>query len=189
MKINHLLAILFISIFFETNANANEVNLEKKFPSLKDFLILKFDLFFNENVNRVFQGGGLASVAYQQIDYDIKINKNDEIKIVLNAVMDKKRYSSKRYYPKLRDCIQVRNKILVNKYGYSFMKQKLNNLVNTENLSKAINDKVLNISSLDNDLKQKILEKTVININLIHPKLEKNKSCGGKLIDAVLEER
>ena len=187
MKINHILAILFISIFFETNAN--EVNLEKKFPSLKDFLILKFDLFFNENVNRVFKGGGLSSVAYQQIDYDIKINKNDEIKIVLNAVMDKKRYSSKRYYPKLRDCNQIRNKILVNKYGYSFMKQKLNNLVNTENLSKVINDKVLNISTLDNDLKQKILEKTVININLIHPKSEKNKSCGGKLIDAVLEER
>ena len=187
MKINHILAIIFISIFFK--ANANEVNLEKKFPSLKDFLILKFDLFFKENINRVFKGGGLTSVAYQQVDYDIRIDKNDKIKIVINAVMDKKRYSSKRYHPKLRDCIQVRNKILVNKYGYSFMKQKLNNLVNTENLSKAINDKVLNISSLDNDLKQKILEKTVININLIHPKLEKNKSCGGKLIDAVLEER
>ena len=186
MKISHILAII---IFFFLKVNANEINLDNKFLPLKDFLILKFDLFFNENVNRVFKGGGLSSVAYQQIDYDIKINKNDEIKIVLNAVMDKKRYSSKRYYPKLRDCIQVRNKILVNKYGYSFMKQKLNNLVNTENLSKVINDKVLNISSLDNDLKQKILEKTVININLIHPKSEKNKSCGGKLIDAVLKER
>ena len=187
MKISHILVILFFSIFF--NVNANEVNLEKKFPSLKDFLILKFDLFLKENVSRVYKGGGFTSVAYQKIDYQIKINENDEIKILLNAVMDKERYTSKRYYPKLRDCIQIRNKVLVNKSGYSFIKQELNNLVSTENLSKSITDKVLNISSLNSDLKQKILEKTFVKINIIHPKLEKSKSCGGKLTDNKLEER
>ena len=43
MKIKDILAILLFSIFFKGNANG--VNLEKKFPSLKDFLILKFDLY------------------------------------------------------------------------------------------------------------------------------------------------
>ena len=187
MKISHILVILFFSIFF--NVNANEVNLEKKFPSLKDFLILKFDLYFKENIGRVYKGGGFTSVAYQKIDYEIKINDDDEIKILLNAVMDKKRYSSKKYYPKLKDCVQIRNKILVNKTGYSFIKQELNNLVNSESLSKDLNEKVLNISSLSDALKQKILEKTVVKINVIHPKLEKNISCGGKLTDTELKER
>ena len=187
MRINHILVIVFFSFFF--NVNANEINLEKKFPSLKDFLILKFDLYFKENVSRVYKGGGFTSVAYQKIDYQIKINENDEIKILLNAIMDKKRYISKKYYPKLKDCIQIRNKILVNKSGYSLMKQKFNNLVNSESLSKNLNEKVLNISSLNDALKQKILEKTVVKINVIHPKLEKNISCGGKLIDTELKER
>ena len=187
MKTNFFLAIIFLSIFFKVNAN--EINLEKKFPSLKDFLILKFDLYFKENVSRVYKGGGFTSVAYQKIDYQIKINENDEIKILLNAIMDKKRYISKKYYPKLKDCIQIRNKILVNKSGYSLMKQKFNNLVNSESLSKNLNEKVLNISSLNDALKQKILEKTVVKINVIHPKLEKNISCGGKLTDTELKER
>ena len=187
MKICHILVILFFSIFF--NVNANEVNLEKKFPSLKDFLILKFDLYLKENISNVYMGGGFTTVAYQKIDYQIRINDNDEIKILLNAVMDKKRYTSKKYYPKLKDCIQIRNKILVNKSGYTLIKQKLNNLVNSESLSKNINEKVLNISSLNDALKQKILEKTVVKINVIHPKLEKNISCGGKLIDTELKER
>ena len=186
MRINHILVIVFFSIFF--NVNSNEINLEKKFPSLKDFLILKFDLYFKENISRVYKGGGFTSVAYQKIDYEIKINNDDEIKILLNAVMDKKRYSSKKYYPKLKDCIQIRNKILLNKSGYSFIKQEFNNLVSNENLSKSINEKVLNISSLNDDLRLKILEKTVVKINVIHPKLGKNKSCSGRLTDTLLKE-
>ena len=187
MKINHILAIIIFSFFL--NVNANEINLDKKFLPLKDFLVLKFDLFFKEKVNKVFIGGGYTSVAYQKIDYNIKINENDEIFIVLDAVMDEKRYKSKKYYPKIKDCNQIRNMLLVNKKGYSFFKQEFNNLVNTENLSKSINESVLNISSLDGDLKQKILEKTLIKINIIHPELDKSKSCGGKLIDSILEER
>jgi hypothetical protein len=184
MKISHILAII---IFFFIKVNANEINLDNKFLPLKDFLILKFDLFFKENVSRVFAGGGLTNVSYQKIDYNIKIDENNKIDIVLDAVMDKERYKSKKYYPKIKDCNQIRNMILVNKKGYSFFKQEFNNLVNTENLSKSINESVLNISSLDDNLKGQILEKTLIKINIIHPKLNKNKSCGGKLIDSILE--
>ena len=76
----------------------------------------------------------MLGVAYQRIDYDIKINDRDEIIIHLNAIMDKSRYSSKKYHPKLKDCNQVRNKILVNKYGYSFWRQTLNYKVKTNML-------------------------------------------------------
>ena len=93
---------------------------------------------------------------------------------------------SKKYIPKLRDCIQVRNKIFVNKYGYSPFRQKFNNLVNEEILTNNINDYILDISSLNDDLKNKLLNKAKIKINLIHPKKESNISCSGRLVDTKL---
>ena len=101
--------------------------------------------------------------------------------------MDKKRYTNKRYYPKLSDCNIIRNKVFVKKYGYSFLKQSLNYSVNEENLSNVINDKVLNISSLDQNQKKLITENTIIKIEIIHPKNEKNISCSGKIISAELK--
>ena len=80
-------------------------------------------------------------VKYQDIIYDIKIKNDDVYNISINAIMDKERYRSKRYYPKLRDCNQVRNKIFMNKYGYSFLSQSFNNLVNEESLTNEINEK------------------------------------------------
>ena len=100
--------------------------------------------------------------------------------------MNKKRYSSKKYYPKLRDCNQVRNKIFVNKYGYNPFSQNFNNLVNEDILTNKINDQVLNISTLNDSFKDKILDKTKIKINIIHPKKDKSISCSGRLIDSEL---
>ena len=101
--------------------------------------------------------------------------------------MDKKRYSSKRYYPKLRDCVQVRNKLIEDKFGYSFIKQRFNNLVNNETLFNSINQSILNISSLDKELKKEIIENIEVEINILHPQLHKSVSCNGKLIDSLLK--
>ena len=177
---------LLLLIFVNFELSANDLNLKKNFIPLKDFIILKYELFFKENVKNIFQGGGVFGVAYQNINYDIKINDNDEINIFINAIMDKKRYRSKRYYPKLRDCNQIRNKIFMNKYGYSFLTQNFNNLVNEESLANAIDKKILNISSLNNEMKQTLLAKTNIKINILHPRKEKNLSCSGKLLSSEL---
>ena len=101
--------------------------------------------------------------------------------------MDKERYRSKRYYPKLRDCNQVRNKIFMNKYGYSFLKQNYNNLVNEESLTNEINNKILNISVLSDEMRSTLLNKTEIRINIVHPRSEKNLSCSGNLIASELK--
>ncbi len=181
--------LLILTLFKFTYLSSNEINLEKKFVSIKDFLVLKFDLFFKNNSSNLFKGGGMTGVAYQNLNYNIKINKENIITIELNAIMNESRYSSKKYYPKLKDCNQVRNKIVVNKYGYSFFSQNFNNLVNNETLSNSINEHVLNISSLDSNLKKQVLENTEIKINVIHPKKKYNFSCGGKLIDSELSAK
>ena len=178
---------LLLSIFVNFKLSANEINLEKNFIPLKDFIILKYELFFKENAKNVFQGGGMFGVAYQNVSYNIKINDNDETNIFINATMDKERYRSKRYYPKLRDCNQVRNKIFMNKYGYSFLTQNFNNLVNEESLANAIDKKILNISSLNDEMKKTLLEKTNIKINILHPREEKNLSCSGSLLSSELK--
>ena len=187
MKINYKSLALFFLFLVFTKVKADNLNLQGKFIPLKDFVILKYELFFKENAKNVFQGGGVFGVAYQDIIYDIKIKNDDSIDISINAIMDKERYRSKRYYPKLRDCNQVRNKIFMNKYGYSFLSQSFNNLVNEESLTKEIKNKILNISSLDNEMKNYLLNKTNIKIKILHPKQEKSLSCSGKLLATELE--
>lgn len=179
--------LLFTFLFLNSILNANELDLRKKFIPLKDFIILKYELFFKENAKNIFQGGGFFSVAYQNVYYNIKIDRDDNINISVDAVMDKERYRSKRYYPKLRDCNQVRNKIFMNKYGYSFLTQKFNNLVNEESLTNSINNKILNISSLDDKMKKSLLNKTSLKINIIHPRKEKSLFCSGKILDTELK--
>ena len=175
--------------FFILSVIASEKDLKNKFLPLRDFIVLKYDLFLQKNLKNLYKGGGFTGVAYQSLNYRINMNSNESILITLNATMDKKRYSSKKYYPKLKDCNQIRNKIFTNKYGYSLFSQKLNNLVNDELLSKTIDEKILNISSLSKELKKKIIENTNININIFHPNTSNNLNCSGKLIDAELEKK
>ena len=185
MKIKYIFFLVILISFINAHANANLLN--NKFIPLKDFIILKFDLFIQSNINNLVSGGGIVAVSYQSIKYSLNIDKMDNIFITVSAVMNEKRYSSKKYYPKLKDCIQIRNKIFINKYGYSPFKQSFNNLVNEEILIKKINDSILNISLLDDDLKNKILDKTKIKIDVIHPKNERSISCSGKLTDTELD--
>ena len=185
MKIKKLI-LIFFSIF-SINVNASEINYEEKFLPLKDFLILKFDIFIQRNLINIFEGGGMLGIAYQKVDYKISLKKNDEIMILLKAVMDKERYSSKKYFPKLKDCNQIRNKLFTNKYGYSFFTQKFNNLVNYEVITNSINNNILNISSLSENFKKQIVDNTILVINIFHPDNSKNISCSGKIADTKLK--
>ena len=188
MKNKKIIYIFFFVFILNLNsALAKEIDLSEKYIPLKDFILLKFDLFLNNNLNNLTSGGGISHVAYQSIKYDVSIDDENKIKININALMDKKRYKSKKYYPKLSDCNQVRNKIFLNKSGYSFFTQSLNNYVNEENLSLVVSDKILNISLLNNELKNLILENTSIDIKIIHPKSEKNITCSGKLVSIELK--
>ena len=179
--------IAFITLFSQHNSISKIVELDKKFIPLKDFIVLKFDLFLKDNIQSVFSGAGIFSVAYQEIKYDVKVRKDNVIEISLKGIMDKKRYKSKRYYPKLSDCNVVRNKIFAKKYGYSFFKQKLNYSVNEDNLTNSVYKNVLNISTLDDAVKREILNNAIINVEIVHPKSDKNIVCSGKLTSSELK--
>lgn len=101
--------------------------------------------------------------------------------------MDKIRYKSKKYFPKVKDCNQLRNKIFTNKYGYSLFSQTLNNLVNENMISGSINEKILNITNLNDDTKKEMLEKTEVKISILHPNNEKSIICYGNITDVELK--
>ncbi len=188
MKLKNFIYIFLLVSFIKINySKSSEIDLDKNFIPLKDFIVLKYELFLKDNVSDIFKGGGLTQVAYQEIKYNVKVDKENKIIIVIQGIMNKERYKSKKYYPKISDCNQIRNKIFVKKYGYSFFNQNLNYSVNEENLSSVINDKILNISSLNKELKDTILNNTIIKIKVVHPKSEKNISCSGKLISLELK--
>ena len=88
MKINYKSLALFFLVLVFTKVKADNLNLQGKFIPLKDFIILKYELFFKENAKNVFQGGGVFGVAYQDIIYDIKIKNDDSIDISINAIME-----------------------------------------------------------------------------------------------------
>ena len=186
MKIKKIFLLIFFLLDI-SNLKAQSQKFDNKFVPLKDFLILKFDLYLKENSQNLFRGGGITHIAYEKLDYEISVNEKEHFFVSINAIMDKKRYSSKRYYPKLRDCVQARNKLIEDKFGYSFIKQRFNNLVNNETLFNSINQSILNISSLDDELKKEIIDNIEVEINILHPQIDRSVSCKGKLIDSLLK--
>ena len=64
---NFFCIICFIFIFKMDYSRAQEINLDNKFIPLKDFIILKYDMFLKDNLFKVFEGGGVLGIVYQEI--------------------------------------------------------------------------------------------------------------------------
>ena len=59
--------------------------------------------------------------------------------------------------------------------------------MNNETLFNSINQSIINISSLDDELKKEIIDYIEVEINILHPQLDRSVSCEGKLIDSLLK--
>ena len=80
-----VIKITLMLSFFLLSVNASEIDLKNKFLPLKDFIVLKYDLFLQKNLKNVYRGGGVSGVAYQSLNYRININSNENILISLNV--------------------------------------------------------------------------------------------------------
>ena len=180
----YLLTIIF---FFTSNIKAenslNNVNL-----TINDFILMKYEIFFLKNQSRIINSkkSGLM-VSYQSINYELKIDGENNTNIIINAVMDKNRYlKKKKYKPRISDCNIVRNKIVANKMGYSLLTSKPNYSVTEDVLFEYIKSNIFNIQNLNEDEIKRLIKKTTIKINIIHPISKFNINCSGKLSDAEL---
>ncbi len=166
--------------------SAVENNLSNTFITAKDFVALKYELFFSKNKKRIFNNIG-TMVKYQSLSFKFKINENDQILLKLEAIMDQKKYKRKKYYPKNKDCNVLRNKLFLNKHGYSFWKQERNYSFDEDDLREIVKKEIFTIQNLTENQIDKIIDKTNIEIDIVHPKPEKDIKCKGNIAQVILE--
>ena len=101
--------------------------------------------------------------------------------------MDKGRYKQKKYLPKNSDCNSLRNKWLTGLTGYSFFSHKRNYKVSEDDLEQVLKDEIYDIDELtDNEIRD-LIEKTKIEIEILHPNKLNSISCAGKLTQITLD--
>ena len=122
-----ILGIIFL-LFTQTTLVATSFDdLEKKKTSYLDVVLLKIE-------QRLIQRHGLLGpqfmalrIQYQNVGSQVDFfKKESKIIISIIGVMDKRRYSQKKYIPKVSDCNILRNILLYGKYGYNAIFQKRN---------------------------------------------------------------
>ena len=174
-------------IFFFSSTSYSETNfkkLEKKTVSYLDFFLLKYE---NKLSKRAYTlGSQMLATRVQYSNIGIEVNfdrKKNKIFTEIYAVMDKNRYSKKKYNQKISDCNQVRNLIFYKKYGYKFFTQKRDPTL-SEDIMENIFKEVFfeNINFNENEIKF-LLDKMFIKIIIFHPIQKKELTCSGKVND------
>ena len=178
--------LLLIAVVLTNNAFSEVTfkDLESKKTSYLEFFLLKFE---NRLLSRslilkkqIFATRVQYSNVGIQVDYD---NKNNKIFVKINAIMDRVRYTKKKYKPKLSDCNQVRNLILYQKHGYKFLTQKRD-----PNLSLGIMEDIFkdvffyNISFNEKEI-DFVLKKMFVTVTIFNPIKKTKLTCQGKIND------
>ena len=152
--------------------------------SLLDFMLLKIE-------QRLIQRHGLLGsqfmpmrVQYQSISSQVDFFEEDsKIVIYIIGVMDKKRYSEKRYRPKLSDCNILRNILLYGKMGYGVIFQKRNKYLTDADMSEIFSSKFLKNLSLSEPEKKYIINNTFAQVEVVDPVRGNDIFCTGKIAE------
>ena len=184
MGICKILSAFIILIFcFISSPTRSETSLLDLKVSVVDMILLKYEIFLTKNFSRIYNAGGPQTmILYQYIDSTVKYTQQKGFLVNIYAYMDRNRYmNQKKYSPKKSDCNAVRNKIFLNKSGYNFFSQKKNNFINESALTEIIASRILGISGISMADKEKLINDTQIEIEIIHPDKFSSIKCGGKI--------
>jgi len=179
--------INFIIIFFLTtsiNAEISFKNLEKKTVSYLDFFLLKYENQLSKRAHML--GTQMVPTRVQYSNIGIQVNfdkKNKEIFTKIYAVMDKNRYSKKKYNQKLSDCNQVRNLIFYKKHGYKFFTQKRDPSFSQDIMEDIFKETFFNNINFREEEIKFLLDKMYIEVTVFHPINKKELVCSGKIND------
>ena len=186
MKTRLLLSLIFLFIF-TTSIYSQKIDLSKINISVKDFILLKYDLFFLKNKYRLVTNQTLRlMVDYQSMNFNLIVDDQNVFKLKIIAVMNKSRYQKKRYYPKNTDCNIVRNKLFLDKYGYTFWKRKPSYAFDEEDLQNVLINEIYGSENLSEKIIKELIDQTMIEIDIIHPRIDKSIKCSGKITQVIL---
>tara|TARA_B100000700_G_scaffold320519_1_gene417960 strand:+ start:648 stop:1223 length:576 start_codon:yes stop_codon:yes gene_type:complete len=179
-----LIIILFLSFINFSYAEQTFKQLENRKVSFLDFFLLKFENSINKSAQILKRQAVPTRIQYSNIGIGVNFDKNkEEIFIKMYAVMDRYRYSKKKYTPKLSDCNQVRNLIFYRKHGYKFFTQKRDPSLSV-GLMEDIFEKNFfkNIDFSDKEIRF-LMNKMYVNVTIFHPIKKIEVSCSGKVND------
>ena len=154
---------------------------KSKKTSYLDFILLKIE-------QRLIQRHGLLGaqpmalrVQYQSVGSQVEfIEKDSKIIISIIGVMNKARYSQKKYTPKISDCNVLRNVLLYGKYGYNIF-QKRNRYLTNVDMEEIFLSRFLGNLSLSEKEKNYIVDNTLARVQVIDPVRGNDIFCAGKI--------
>ena len=181
-----IILTIILLLFSQTTLTASIFDDLKKVKktSYLDFILLKIE-------QRLVQRHGLLGaqsmalrIQYEsigsQVDYS---EKESKIIISIIGVMSKKRYSTKKYKPKISDCNILRNILLYGKYGYNAIFQKRNRYLTNADMREIFLSRFLNNLSLSEKEKKYIVDNTLARVQVIDPVKENDIFCTGKVAE------
>ena len=157
---------------------------KSKKTSYLDFILLKIE-------QRLIQRHGLLSaqpmalrIQYQSIGSQVEfIEKDSKIIISIIGVMNKNRYSQKKYIPKISDCNILRNILLYGKYGYNLIFQKRNSFLTNADMENIFLSRFLGNLSLTDKEKEYIMKNTFVRSQIIDPVRGNDIFCTGRVAE------
>ena len=177
-----------VSLINFSYADESFKDLKHKKVSYLDFFLLKLD---NQLIKRSqYLRAQLITTRVQysyvstQIEHDSKENK---IFVNIYTVMDKRRYTKKKYQQKLSDCNQVRNLIFYRKHGYTFFRQKRNPRLSKHIMEETFKEVFFyNLSFSEKEI-EFLMDNMFVNVTIINPVNKTELFCAGKINDYELE--
>ena len=187
--LNIILSLFLIFIFTSLSYGSQTFKqLENKKVPYLDFFLLKFESTISKRV-QILKGQPFA-LRVQYSDVGIQVNfdkKKEEIFINIYAIMDKRRYSKKRYIQKLSDCNQARNLIFYKKNGYKFFSQKRDPTLSQGIMEDTFKETFFNNINFNEKEINFLLDKMFVDVTILHPIKKKELSCYGKVNDYELK--
>ena len=189
-KILSIILSLFLIFIFTNSSYGSQIfkQLENKKVSYLDFFLLKFENTLSKRAQVLRRQFLATRVQYSDVGTQVNLdNKKEEIIVNIYAIMDKNRYSKKRYEQKLSDCNQVRNLIFYQKLGYKFFTQKRDPALSQGVMEDIFKEVFFNNINFNEKEINFLLDKMFVNVTILHPIKKRELSCYGKVNDYELK--
>ena len=181
-----IILVIPILFFFQTASADSEFDKLKNNQSVSylDFILLKIE-------GRLVQRHALLGpqimatrIQFQHIGSQVDFEeKESKIKISIRGVMDKARYSQKKYKPKNTDCNILRNLLFYGKQGYGLFTRKRNKYLTNSDMKEIFISSFLNNLSITEEQKNFIVKNTYASVEIIDPVRKNNIFCSGKIAE------
>ena len=157
---------------------------KSKKTSYLDFILLKIEQRLILRHSLLGAQVMAMRIQYQSVGSQVDFSeKESKITISIIGVMDKKRYSQKKYIPKISDCNILRNLLLYGKYGYNVIFQKRNTFLTNEDMKEIFLSRFLHNLSISKEEKNFIVKNTWAKVQVIDPVRGNDIFCVGRITD------